>query len=77
MLEKEQPEIVSVATQPEHRAEIVIDIANHGVKAIYAEKAMAASMEEARAMVDAVEENGVLFNLGTNRRWHPGFDSMK
>ena len=77
MLEKEQPQIVSVATQPEHRAEVVIDLAKHGVKAIYAEKAMAASMEEARAMVDAVEENGVLFNLGTNRRWHPGFDSMK
>ena len=77
MLEKEQPEIVSVATQPEHRAKIVIDAANHGVKAIYAEKAMAASMEEAQAMVDAVEKNSVMFNLGTNRRWHPGFDSMK
>ena len=54
MLEKEQPDIVSVATQPEHRAEIVIYAAEHGVKAIYAEKAMAASMDEAAAMVAAV-----------------------
>ena len=77
MLEKEQPEIVSVATQPEHRAEIVVYAAEHGVKAIYAEKAMAASMDEAAAMVSAVEENNVAFNLGTNRRWHTGFDKMK
>lgn len=77
MLEKEQPYIVSVATQPEHRAEIVIYAANHGAKAIYAEKAMAASMDEAAAMVSAVEANNVAFNLGTNRRWHTGFDKMK
>ena len=77
MLAKEQPDIVSVATQPEHRAEIVIYAAAHGVKAIYAEKAMAASMDEAAAMVAAVEENKVAFNLGTNRRWHTGFDKMK
>ena len=77
MLEKEQPDIVSVATQPEHRAEIVVYAATHGVKAIYAEKAMAASMDEAAAMVSAVEENNVAFNLGTNRRWHTGFDKMK
>ena len=61
----------------EHRAEIVIYAAEHGVKAIYAEKAMAASMDEAAAMVSAVEGNNVAFNLGTNRRWHTGFDKMK
>ncbi len=77
MIEKEQPDIASVATQPEQRAEVVIFAAEHGVKAIYAEKAMAASMAEADAMVEAVERNEVAFNLGTNRRWHPGFDKMK
>ena len=59
MLEKEQPDIISVATQPEQRAEVVIYAAEHGVKAIYAEKAMAASMDEADAMVEAVERNDV------------------
>lgn len=77
MIEQEEPDIVSVATQPEHRAEIVIYAAENGVKAIYAEKAMAASMDEAAAMVAAVEKNNVAFNLGTNRRWHTGFDNMK
>ena len=77
MIERENLDIVGVATQPEQRAEVVIFAAEHGVKAIYAEKAMAASMDEAAAMVDAVESNGVAFNLGTNNRWHTGFDKMK
>ena len=77
MLAAERPDIVSVATQPEHRAEIVIHAAEHGARAIYAEKAMAASLVEADAMVRAVEDNGVAFNMGTNRRWHPGFRLLR
>lgn len=77
LIDEVQPDIVSVATQPEHRSEIVIYAAEHGVGAIYAEKAMAASMCEAKAMVEACEKNGVFFNLGTNRRYDNGFDKMK
>ena len=77
LIDTERPEIVSVATQPEHRAEIVNYAAEHGARAIYAEKAMAASLQEADSMVDAVERNGVAFNLGTNRRWEQGYDTMK
>ena len=77
MLAKEDLDIVSVATQPEPRAAIVVDCANHGVKAIYAEKAMAASMADADAMVKAVESNGAILNLGTNRRYDTKYDRMK
>ena len=59
MLEKEKPDIVSVCTQPEHRAAIVIYCAKHGVKAIYAEKGFTSSVSEADAVVDACAENGV------------------
>ena len=77
MIDREKPDIVSVATQPEHRAEIVIYAAENGVRAIYAEKALAASMEDAEAMREAVERNGVFLNMGTNRRWDVGYDTMK
>ncbi len=77
LIDRERPEIVGVATQPEHRAEIVIYAVEHGVRAIYAEKAMAASLDEADAMAEAVERNGAAFNLGTNWRWDPGYDKMK
>ncbi len=77
MIAAENLDIVSVATQPEPRAEIVIYAAEHGIKAIYAEKAMAASLPEAQAMVEALERHGVFFNLGTNRRWSVLYDKMK
>ena len=38
---------------------------------------MCASLAEADAMVNAVERHGVAFNMGTNRRWDPGFDRMR
>lgn len=77
MIAREELDIVSVATQPEPRSEIVIYAATHGIKAIYAEKAFAASLAEAEAMVAAVEDNSVAFNLGTNRRWATEYDAMK
>ena len=77
LIDKERPEVLSIATQPEQRAEITIYAAEHGVKAIYAEKAMSASLGEAYAMVEALEQNGVFFNLGTNRRWSVAYDQMK
>jgi len=77
LIQEVRPDIVSVATQPEQRAGIVMYAAEHGVKAIYAEKALASSMPEADAMVEACERNGVHLNLGANRRWDPGYDKMK
>lgn len=73
LIDRERPELVVIGTQPEQRAERAIYAAEHGVKAIYAEKAMAASMQE----VDAVERNGVFFNLGSQRRWDPAYDKIK
>ena len=77
MLAKEQPDIVSVATQPEMRAEIMIYCATHGVKAIYAEKAFTASLEQAEEVTTVCKEQGVYVNLGTNRRYDRGFDAAR
>ena len=77
LLERERPDIVSVATQPEHRAEIVIAAAEAGVRGIYAEKAFSASLEEADRMVEVCQRHEVALNLGTNRRYNPGYDRMK
>ncbi len=76
MIARENLDIVSVATQPEPRAEIVIYAVDHGVKAIYAEKALTASLAEADAMIAALERNGAILNLGTNRRWSPVYDQV-
>jgi predicted dehydrogenase len=76
MIERERPDIVSVATQPEQRAEIALFAVEHGARALYLEKPLCASVAEARQLVAAVERHGVALNMGTNRRWHPGFDAL-
>ena len=77
MLEREKPDIVSVATQPEQRAEIIVYAAENGARAIYAEKALSASLEEADRIVEVCDRHGVALNMGTNRRWDPGYDVIK
>ena len=77
MIEKEAPDIVSIATRPGNHAEITAYAAEHGVKGIYCDKPLCASMEEADAMVDVCEKNNVKFNLGTQRRYTPGYIKMR
>src|SRR5687767_454579 len=75
--EREQPDILSIATQPEQRTEVILFAIENGVRAIYAEKALCASMDEARRIRDAVKRNNVALNMGTNRRWHTGVDAAR
>jgi predicted dehydrogenase len=77
MIEREKPQILSVTTQPEQHAEVAIYAAEHGVHALYCEKPLCTSLEEADRIVAAVERHGVVFNMGTKRRWHPGYDAMR
>lgn len=77
MIDEERPEIVSAATQPEERAEIIIYAVENGAKAIWAEKALCASLQDADAVVEAVERNDAVLNMGTQRRFDPGFDVVK
>jgi predicted dehydrogenase len=77
MILKEKPDILSIATQPQDRAEVALFAIEHGVKALYCEKALCASVAEAAALVEAVERRGVVFNMGTNRRWSTGYAAMR
>ena len=77
MIERERPDIVSVCTRPGDRAEIIEFAAAHGVSAVYCEKPLAASMQEADRIVDVCESQGVKFNLGTNRRFLPSYHRLR
>ncbi|MGH2458383.1 MAG: Gfo/Idh/MocA family protein [Chloroflexota bacterium] len=70
LLEKEKPEIVSVATSAKPRPEIVIDCARAGVRAIYAEKPIALSLAEADRMIAACREHQVKLAIGCTRCWN-------
>ena len=69
MLSNENLDIVSVCTHPETHAQITIEAARSGVKAIFCEKPMAGSIQEARKMVEACEKRGVHLTVNHTRRW--------
>jgi predicted dehydrogenase len=81
MLERERPDIVSVCTSARPRACIVQDVvelgAGRGLKAIWAEKPISISLEEADQMVDTCRRAGVLLAIGCSRNWHPGYNRMR
>jgi predicted dehydrogenase len=73
MLAAEALDIVSVCTSTRLRAQIVMDAARAGVKAIWAEKPIAVSLAEADAMVATCKEHGVALAVNCARRWNPFF----
>ena len=77
MIEREKPDIVSVTTQSTYRAEPNVFAAEHGVRGIYAEKALCASLEEADRIAAACKANGVAFNFGAERRYHDGYVRLR
>jgi predicted dehydrogenase len=77
MIEKERPDIVSVTTPSWARAEPIIFAAEHGVRGIYAEKGLCASLAEADRIVAACKANRAAFNWGALRRHHDGFKRLR
>lgn len=73
MLARERLDIVSVTTRATERAEVIRDAVAAGVRAIFAEKAIACSLREADEIVALVERSGVVLAVNCSRRWHPYF----
>ncbi|MGK7345976.1 MAG: Gfo/Idh/MocA family protein [Candidatus Nitrospinota bacterium M3_3B_026] len=73
MIQRERPDIVSVATWTDTHAEIVIHAAEKGVKGIYCEKPIAVAASAAKEMIQACEENGAALVIGHERRWDSRF----
>jgi predicted dehydrogenase len=77
MLEQEELEIVSVATYPIPHRDMVVAAAASGVKAIFCEKAMATTLREADAMIDACAARGVQLSINHGRRWDRQYHAVK
>lgn len=69
MFERERLDIVSITTWQSVRAEITVAAANGGIKGIFGEKPMCASLGEADAMLEACERHGVKLAIGHQRRF--------
>ena len=71
MLAKENVDIAAPILPVKPNPQVVIECARAGVKAIYCEKPMAASLEEADMMVDETASRGIAFASGDAYRNMP------
>lgn len=77
MLSQEHPDIVSVCTWPHLHAQMVIDCAEAGVRAIHCEKPLAPTFGEAKRMVRVCQEHGVQLTFNHQRRFGEPFRKAK
>jgi UDP-N-acetyl-2-amino-2-deoxyglucuronate dehydrogenase len=69
LFREQRPDIVSVTTWQNVRAEITVAAAEAGVRGVFGEKPMAASLGEADAMLTACEDAGSKLAIGHQRRF--------
>lgn len=69
MLRAEQLDVVSVCTPTLLHEEAVMAAADAGVKAIFCEKPIAATVEAGRRIVERCEKQGIVLAVNHTRRW--------
>jgi inositol 2-dehydrogenase len=76
LLSDQDVEAVAVVTSTSTHKEVVLDAVRNG-KAVFCEKPIAMSLEEAREMLETVEAAGVFFQPGFQRRFDAGYVAAK
>ena len=71
MIDRENLDIVQVATPDNRHTDIVVYAANAGVKRILCEKPLATTLADCERMLAACEANGALLSVDHTRRWRP------
>ena len=76
LLAEKAVDAVVVVTPTSTHNEVVIEAARHG-KAIFCEKPLSLSLDEAEAMGSAIEQTGSFFQMGFMRRFDKGYADAK
>jgi len=77
MLDKEKPDIVSVCTWTGLHARMIFDAVDAGVRAIHAEKPMAPTWGESKAICERCKSNNVMITFCHQRRFEARFIRAK
>lgn len=77
MLAQEKIDILSISAYATERHEMVMAAIEHRVPAIFCEKALATSLEQADEMVAALEQSDTTFITGHMRRWVGNYQRVK
>lgn len=77
MFEKEELDIIAVATNTKGRSDLVVRAVEHGAKGMVTDKPMAHTLEEADRMVKACADAGAPLSCGAITTTHPSFERAK
>ncbi|MBT3297541.1 Gfo/Idh/MocA family oxidoreductase [archaeon] len=77
MLEIEKPDIISICTWNETHHEIVKVAVENGVKAIFCEKPISNSLDNAKGMINFCQERGVILMIDHQRRFDYTHQNIK
>ena len=77
MLRRENLDIVAIATNTKGRAFLTVKAAEFGARAIFTEKPMVHSLEEADRMVRTCADRGIPLCCGAITTTHPSFEKAK
>lgn len=76
MLDMKDLDAIVITTPTSTHRDIVVDAASKG-KAVFCEKPLTISMDEAVDMKDAVAKSGIFFHMGFMRRFDRGYSAAK
>ena len=76
LLDDRDVEAVAVITSTSTHKQVVMDAARHG-KAIFCEKPISLTLQDAREMIAAVDAAGVFFQMAFQRRFDAGYLAAK
>ena len=77
MIQQARPDIVSIATNTPHHADITVECAESGVACVFCEKPLATRLVDADRMIDACRAAGTLLVVNHNRRWNPLYGAAR
>ena len=77
MLREQSPDLVSIASSDHAHAELCVQAAESGARAILCEKPIATTLADADRMIDACAQSGVPLSIEHTRRWDPCFQEAR
>jgi predicted dehydrogenase len=76
MLEKENLDVVSVATPDHLHVNPICDASDSGIKGIFCEKPLCISLEDGDRILETIERNGTKMSVDHTRSWIPIYQAV-
>ncbi len=70
MVACEAPDIVSVTTRPDERLDVVLELVEAGVRAIFATKPLCRSLAQADEMIEACHRSSTILTVACHLNWY-------